>query len=117
MSYPRASIQSFFEKQQTLSAQNQNTATKPLIDPSDGFTEQDIDTVLHRTLHKWQARVEYVETNINALVPGPGRVQVTGRIANFHHQANSSKMPHAAKGSFRVVVKDNTGAMVVRCLA
>ena len=112
MSYPSASIQSFFDKELTTRPET-NASTTCAIRPGDGFTREEIDDALHPTLHKWQARVEYHETDINDLVPGPGCVQVTGRVVNFHDQINVSKMPHAAKGSFRMIIKDDTGAMVV----
>ena len=115
MSYPSASIQSFFGKEASVQSETNKSATYA-IGPGDGFTGEEIDAALHPTLHKWQARVEYHETDINDLVPGPGCVQVTGRVVNFHDQINVSKMPQAAKGSIRMIIKDDTGAMVVRNL-
>ena len=115
MSYPSASIQSFFEKEAPVQSET-NASTTYAIEPGDGFTGEEIDAALHPTLHKWQARVEYHEIDIKDLVPGPGCVQVTGRVVNFHDQINVSKMPQAAKGSIKIIVKDDTGAMVVRYL-
>ena len=37
-----------------------------------------------------------------------------GRIVNFYDQAMNSKMPQAAKGCLKIVVKDDTGAFGVR---
>ena len=81
--------------------------------PSDGFTEEEMDAVLHPRLHTWRPRVEYQDVDIGSLVPGPGCVVLTARIVNFFNQAMSSKMPQAAKGCLKVIVKDDTGAMVV----
>ena len=112
MSYPRASIQSFFEKE-SPAQQDKDASTNRHLDPADGFTREEVDATLHPSLHKWQARVEYHESNIAELLPGPGCVLVTGRVVNFHDQANPSKMPQAAKGSIKIIVKDDTGAMAV----
>lgn len=81
--------------------------------PSDGFTGDEIDSVLYPKLHRWQPRVEYQDVDIGSLVPGPGRVALTARIVNFYDQVTPSKMPRAAKGCSKVIVKDDTGAMVV----
>ena len=81
--------------------------------PSDGFTEEEMDAILHPRLHIWRPRVEYPDVDIGSLVPGPGCVALTARIVNFYDQATPSKMPQAAKGCLKVIVKDDTGAMVV----
>ena len=52
--------------------------------------------------------------DIGGLVAGPRNVALTGRVANFYDQATPSKMPQAAKGCLKVIVKDNTGAIAVR---
>lgn len=37
-----------------------------------------------------------------------------GRIVNFYDQPTPSKMPQAAKGCLKAVVKDDAGALAVR---
>ena len=64
----------------------------------------------------WRPSTEYQEMNISDLNPGPGHIKVTGRIANFFQMPNSSKSEVAAKGSFRVIIKDDTGIFTVRTL-
>lgn len=46
-------------------------------------------------------------------MPGPGCVAFMGRVVNFYDQATLSKAPQAAKGCLKVVVKDDTGALMV----
>lgn len=81
--------------------------------PSDGFTEEEVDAVLHPRLYTWRPQAEYHDVDIRSLVPGPGCVALTARIVNFYDQVTPSKMPQAAKGCLKVIVKDDTGAMVV----
>ena len=88
-------------------------ATTPNSPPSDGLTSAEIKSVLP-VLHRWCPRVEYQDTNIGALIPGPGCVALTGRLVNVYHQATPSKKPHAAKGCLKATIKDDTGALVVR---
>ncbi|KAL2038130.1 hypothetical protein N7G274_009077 [Stereocaulon virgatum] len=78
------------------------------------FTFSEVDNSLHPALHEWQARTAYDEVDIGSLVPGPGCVAVTGRVANFFDQTMNSKMPRAAKGCLKLIVKDDTGAFAVK---
>lgn len=61
----------------------------------------------------WIPAREYDEVDIAALNPGPQCITVVGRIANFYDQPTPSKMPQAAKGCIKVIVKDDTGALTV----
>jgi len=36
-----------------------------------------------------------------------------GRIVNFYDQTTTSKMPKAAKGCLKMIMKDDTGALTV----
>ena len=58
----------------------------------------------------------YEETEIGSLVPGPQRVALMGRVANFYDQSTPNKMPQAAKGCVKIIVKDDTGALTVDIL-
>ena len=105
------SIQSYFP------TTSQSTATANHLTSSDtvvGEEDERLSTRLTSTNQKWQARIEYARTDIVDLHPGPGCVTVTGRIVNFHEQGHTSKSPLAAKGSFKVIVKDDTGPLKVR---
>ena len=108
------SIQSFFQPEAPSTQKTQKPAAhhEP-SDTSDGFTTNEIEAALHPSLHKWQPRTAYNDTDIRDLVPGPGCVAVMGRVVNFHHIATPSKMPKAATGCLKLTVKDDTGAFTV----
>lgn len=108
------SIQSFFQPE----VPSVQKAQKPAVrhrpsDTGDGFTSSEIEAALHPSLHKWQPRTTYNDTDIGELVAGPGCVALMGRVVNFHHIATPGKMPHAAKGCLKLTVKDDTGAFTV----
>ena len=86
-----------------------------LVDSSlkDGFTEEEIESALHPKLHVWQPRAEYRDVDIGSLTPGPGCIAMMGRVVNFYDMATPSKKPQAAKGCLKVVIKDDTGCLVV----
>ena len=108
------SIQSFFQPEVPSARKTQKPAAPPqLSDTGDGFTSSEIEAALHPTLHKWQPRTTYNETNISDLGAGPGCVTLMGRIVNLHNIATPSKMPKAAQGCFKLIVKDDTGAFAV----
>ncbi len=102
------SIQSFFQPE--VSPTKRPATTGPPSEAGDGFTAHEIETNL---LHKWQPRGHYEEAEIGSLVPGPGCVALMGRVVNFYDQATPSKAPQAAKGYLKVIVKDDTGALMV----
>ncbi len=109
------SIQSFFQPEVPSAQRTQ----KPSVhhqshNTSDGFTSSEIEAALHSSLHKWQPRTTYNDTDIRDLVAGPGCVALMGRVVNFHDIATPSKMPKAAKGCLKLTVKDDTGAFTVR---
>ena len=64
--------------------------------------------------YTWSSRTEYNEARIGDLGPGPGCFRIEGRIANFYEMTNSSKSEVAAKGSFRILIYDDTGIFAVR---
>ena len=108
-----ASIQSFFQPEVTSPLKHQKPAVSSNAQTGDGFTSSEVEATLHPTLHKWQPRTTYTDTDIGDIIPGPGCVVLMGRVVNFYDQSTPSKMPHAAKGCFKVIVKDNTAALNV----
>lgn len=80
----------------------------------DGFTPEEVDAALNPNIDaSWRPEVEYVEADIASLDPGPRCVVIHGRIVNFHNQPTTVRKPKAAKGCFKLIVKDNTGALCV----
>lgn len=105
------SIQSFFQTE--VSPKKRPATTGPPSEAGDGFTLEEIEATLQPELHKWHPRVHYEEVEIDSLVPGPGCVALMGRVVNFYNQAIFSKAPQAAKGCLKLVVKDDTGVLMV----
>lgn len=109
------SIQSFFQPEVPSARRPKKpTNIETNTDSGDGFTAAEISSALHPTLYEWQPRTTYEDMDIGNLIPGPGYVALMGRVVNFYDQVMTSKMPQAAKGCLKVVVKDDTGAFAVR---
>ena len=55
--------------------------------------------------------------NIDAVMPGPGCVMINGRVVNVTKKPwSSSQSPGIrASGYIKMVVRDDTGIIVVRC--
>ncbi|MCJ1432732.1 hypothetical protein MMC27_002089 [Xylographa pallens] len=107
------SIQSFFEKEIPVK-KDRIHASDLQIDINDGFSEEEVQAALYPTLHRWNPRNDYEDSYISSLVPGPGRRALQGRVVNFYQQQTLSKKPQAAKGCLKVVIKDDTGTLMVR---
>ncbi|MCJ1286437.1 hypothetical protein MMC26_005782 [Xylographa opegraphella] len=107
------SIQSFFEKE-IPAKKGRTRGSDRQIDTNDGFSEDEVQRTLHPTLHRWNPRNEYEDSEISSLVPGPGCRALQGRVVNFYQQQTPSKKPQAARGCLKVVVKDDTGTLMVR---
>jgi hypothetical protein len=101
------SIQSFFQPE------GAKARKAGILEPGDGFTTGEVDAVLHPASRPWIPRQEYTEQNIGDVVSGPGRVTFTGRVVNLFEMQMPSKMPRAAKGFVKAILKDDTGALVV----
>ena len=85
------------------------------IHEGDGFTTEELNQALHPPVDEnWVPEREYDEREIVDLVPGPGCVMFSGRVANCYDQKNTSKSPHAAKGCLKIIVKDDNGAVTVK---
>lgn len=110
MSHQYPSIQSFFPfVNPPPTKEDFDTSAKA----GDGFTAEEIEAVIHPKLGSWVPQQKYVEVEIGSLVPGYQRMTFMGRIVNFYDQQTPSKMPNAARGCLKVVVKDGSGALVV----
>ncbi len=110
MAHQFPSIQSFFHPE---ASQDRKKNVGASAQAGDGFTAEEVEAVLHPALRPWVPQQEYEEVDIGSLVPGYQRVTFMGRVINFYNLQTPSKMPNAAKGCFKVVVKDDTGALVV----
>lgn len=108
-----SSIQSFFQPK-IPSSHKSHRRPSSKIDTNDGFTSSEVEAASHPCLDRWQPRTIYNEVDIGSLVPGPGCVALMGRVANFYDQIINSKSPQVAKGCLKVIVKDDTGAFVVK---
>ena len=108
------SIRSFFQPEVPLI---QNSKRRKLDetteDMNDGFTPSEIASALQLTLHEWKPNGVYKDMEIGSLIPGPDCVALMGRVVNFYDQVMLSKMPQAAKGCLKVLVKDDTGVLAV----
>jgi len=108
------SIQSFFP----LSSSPSRSSSSPTKSTSgDGFTTQELDATLPPSAGVWVPQREYEESDIGALIPGPKWRTLVGRVANFYDHSTPSKMPQAAKGCVKIIVKDDTGALTVNMIS
>ena len=114
------SIQSFFQPSSSPSSspsRDGQSPTRPLqtaaSELADGFSSTEVNRVLCPTVENWVPERDYEEKEIGSLIPGPRAITVVGRIVNFYDQTTPSKMPQAAKGCIKIIVKDNTGALTV----
>lgn len=113
MAHQFPSIQSFFQSEVPM-AMKAPTSPAALAEAGDGFTPEEIQATLRTTLHKWQPRCEYPKIGISSLEPGPGCFELEGRVVNMQDEKQSSaKMPHAAKGCLKLLVRDDTGVIFV----
>lgn len=113
-----ASIQSFFKSSKPgtslAHAQSVTPSQAQPKEPGDGFTEAEVEAVLHPVIDEsWVPAQDYEEFEIASLIPGPKCVTIQGRVANFYDQNTPSKMPRAAKGCVKIIVKDDSGALTV----
>ena len=108
------SIQSFYQPEVPPSSPRLlKRSVAHANDAGDGFTSSEVEAALHPALHEWQPRTDYAELDIGRLAPGPKSVLIVGRIVNLYDQSTPSKTPEAAKGCFKVIVQDDTGAIAV----
>ena len=119
MPYQSPSIQSFFSVSQRNSPipTPSSDASAPIV-AGDGFDQADVDAILDPSPSQpWIPTCNYEEVDITSLYSGPKCVTFMGRVVNYFDQPNASKSPRAAKGSLKVMVKDDTGAITVNIYA
>jgi hypothetical protein len=87
-------------------------SAKPSV--GDGFTPEEVDAALRPTVDaSWTPDAAHAETEIASLEPGPRCVVIRGRIINFFDQPATVRRLNAAKGCFKLIVKDDSGALCV----
>ncbi|KAL8660274.1 MAG: hypothetical protein Q9202_006709 [Teloschistes flavicans] len=100
------SIQSFFKSEPSTSRQ---LSTVP-YESGDGFTAAEAEMALYTASRIWEPRKEYRTLLIDDLTPGPQYVTIIGRVVNLYDQQKPSQKPY---GSARIVVRDDTGVLLV----
>ncbi len=62
----------------------------------------------------WQPHHDYEEVSIGNLAPGPRRVSFIARVVNLYYEHKVHiKMPDAAKGCLKILVKDDSALILV----
>ena len=79
----------------------------------DGFTSEELETVLHPPSAQWAPTQHYEEANIGDLRPCSHPITFTGRVVNVYNRKDASKSERAAKGMLKLMVVDDTGALTV----
>ncbi|KAF2681655.1 hypothetical protein K458DRAFT_77332 [Lentithecium fluviatile CBS 122367] len=98
---PPTSIQSFF-----------SSSSPSKSSPGDGFTPDEM--TLPASASTWTPTLDYEESSIGSLEPGPRNLTLMGRIVNFYEVPKPSKRPSAAQGYVKIMLADDTGSMTVR---
>ena len=84
----------------------------------DGFTSQEANTFISSEYSRnWSPKCEYPPTDIDAVMPGPGCVMINGRVVNVIKRPWTSSQSSGirASGYVKMVLRDDTGIIVVRC--
>lgn len=105
-------IPSFFKPETHPRNSTPNSAMIP-TKADDRFTSEEINAGLSPNLPQWQPKCKYRQIDIDSLAPGPSFVSLRGRIVNLYQQQRSSQMPNGVEGCWRLIVKDDTGAILV----
>ncbi|KAJ4315758.1 hypothetical protein N0V94_005777 [Neodidymelliopsis sp. IMI 364377] len=96
----------------------QSYFTSPPTKNNDGFTADEIQSALQpavaSALNTWIPTLEYEESDLGSIEPGPRNLVVVGRIVNFHDVSKPSKRHKAAQGYIRIMLADDTGVLTVR---
>ena len=108
-------IPSFFKSEMFSKDFPQTSVMRP-AKADDGSTSEEIKATLDSSLPQWQPRREYRQSDIESLVPGPSCVSFRGRVVNLYQQQRSGQMPKEVEGCWRLIVKDDTGAILVNFL-
>lgn len=114
MSSQYPTIQSFFQTKKPSS--NASHSLIPIAKPAetgDGFTAEEQKIVIPQS--SWTPKVEYEEVELGSLCTGSKFITFQGRVVNFFDWRTGAgdKRPLAAKGCYKIVVKDDAGAVTV----
>ncbi|KAK7178757.1 uncharacterized protein CC84DRAFT_1261574 [Paraphaeosphaeria sporulosa] len=82
------------------------------VTPGDGFTPEELQ--VSPPTSTWVPTLDYEESDIASLEPGPRHLALMGRVVNFYDMPKPSKRPKAAQGLVKIMVADDTGTMFVR---
>ncbi|KAI4121603.1 MAG: hypothetical protein LQ338_006274 [Usnochroma carphineum] len=104
------SIQSFFRPGTTGMPRPVNVSKVA----GDSSTSNEVDARIPSTLHPWEPRDRYEEVQISNLDPGSRYIHLLARIANLNEPPTPSKMPNAAKGCLKLLLRDDSGTIMVR---
>lgn len=99
---PSSSIQNYFSS---------SSPTKST--PGDGFTSDELQ-ISSPTPAIWVPILDYEESDIASLEPGPCHLTLMGRIVNLYDSPKPSKRPKSAQGFVKLMISDDTGCMTVR---
>lgn len=80
----------------------------------DGFTPSELSTALTLSQGHWQPQQPYDDASIGQLSPGSRRISFTARVVNLYDRIVQSKVPKAAKGCLKVLLRDDEAALLVR---
>ncbi|KAL5412027.1 hypothetical protein PMIN03_004500 [Paraphaeosphaeria minitans] len=98
---PASSIQSYFSSSSPIKAT-----------PGDGFTPEELHA--SSPTSAWVPALDYEESDIASLEPGPRHLTLMGRVVNFYDMPKPSKRPKAAQGFVKIMIADDIGTMSVR---
>lgn len=98
---PNSSIQSYF-----------SSSSPSKGAPGDGFTLEELQVAPPTSA--WVPIIDYEESDIASLEPGPRHLTLMGRVVNFYDTPKPSKRPKAAQDFVKIMIADDTGTMSVR---
>ncbi|KAL8841516.1 MAG: hypothetical protein Q9170_000899 [Blastenia crenularia] len=80
----------------------------------DGFTSDEVEATIRPTLHTWTSPHHFEATQVNKLVSESKPVCLVGRLVNFYEPPAPKSMPYSAKGCLKVLMRDETGVMMIK---
>ena len=113
MGFKPTTIETFFQAETLTPDRSKNPGSREKDASGDGFTASEKAAILRPQQSDWKAPCEYRELRINELSRGPSCVAITGMVVNFHRLSMPNERQHAAKGFFKINVKDSTGILQV----
>lgn len=117
------SIQSFYQREtpssKALPGIDSSSSPAPacspgkVIQPGDGFTEEELAEATDPMTRRWNPSREYEEKEIAELVRGPKAVMIVGRVVNFSEILGKSTTQPKARGWHNMLVRDDSGVLQV----